>query len=485
MVGTHLRLVATAAAISSVFASGCHRNSSVHSVQPASSAGEQQRKHLPGEIVRSPRIRDPFPIRLGMVATRGLSDDPSRIFEQYDKLGPDSEQWLAAHCDVLAVDAGSITPETFPRMRKVQELFTPLLYTYASSLYEDPNHHGAVGAWKPSMASWELRNANGAPIKHPDAGGHWMDPGNVEWAEYYGRSAEALSRKYHSDGVVAAELGPANTFADLASTRYKSFTALADATGNFLQKIHNPKNFLVVPSGAGYDSLVGRPTLPVQHGRAEPQLSGRCWDEFERLMDGVWAEGWIRPYWAPEPLPENFWEVQMEAADRAGRLSENKLSGDIFIAACAYHNAEELEYGLACYLLASHMQSRLVFQPMPIYPGEPTNAGVSARVMRREYERYKSYFDAPLGIALQERHEIVLAGNSVWRRRFQNGDVYVNSHDTGTCMVDLAAPMMTLDGKMVKMFDLKPHTGIILYNPLPAQGAPGKGGVKPAGKPAT
>jgi hypothetical protein len=472
MANSYRITVSAAAVLTLSLLIGCHRFAPKRPVPPSNTKGSE-RKHLKDEIVRSPRIRDPFPIRLGMVATKGLSDDPLRAFEPSDSMGADTEKWLALHCDVLAVNAGSIQPETFPRMRKIQELFTPLLFTYASCVYDSPTHFGRVGGWEPGMADWQLKDKSGKPIKHPDADGHWMDPGNGGWIDYYGKHAFALAKKYHADGVIAAELGPANTFADLSKTRYASMPALVDATSQFLQKNHNPREYLLVPSGVGYDSLIGRPTLPVQAGRSEPQLSGRCWDEFEKMLDGAWAEGWIRPYWSTESLPENFWEVQIEAADRSGRLSEDKLSGDIFIAAFAYRNAEELEYGLACYLLASHMQSRLVFQPMPQYPGEPSNAGVSARVMRREYERYKNYFDAPLGIALQERHEIVLGGNSVWRRRFQNGDVYVNSHDSGTCSVDLAAPMMTLDGKMVKTFDLKPHSGIILYNPIPPA-APGK-----------
>ncbi len=464
-------LCAVSACSVGALGAGCHRSQIAQkTIQPASKQAPQKQR-LKGEIVRSARIRDPFPIRMGMVTTRGLGDTGSDDIDAAGtnvQLGANLETWLATHCDVLALDASAITPQTFPRMRSLQKLFTPLLFTYASTIYEQPGHRGSVGIYSPTMSAWELKTLSGSVIKHPDAGGHWMDPGNADWANYYAKNAEALARNYHSDGVIAAELGPANTFVDYKDTKYSSFPKLVDATASFLQIVHKPKQFLIVPSSAGYDTLIGRPTLPVHHARTEPQLSGRSWDELDRMTDGFWAEGWVRPYWTVADVPENFWEMHEEAADRAGRMPDNVLTADIFIAAYAYHDAQELEYGLASYLLASHMQSRLVFQPMPQYPGEPANAGMSARVMRREFERYKQYFDAPLGIALQERHEVVLNGNSVWRRRFQNGDVYLNSHDQGNCLVSLAAPMMTLDGQQVKTFELGPHTAKILYNQLPA-----------------
>jgi len=83
----------------------------------------------------------------------------------------------------------------------------------------------------------------------------------------------------------------------------------------------------------------------------------------------------------------------------------------------------------------------------------------------REYRRYQDYFDAPLGGPLQERHEINVEGGTVWRRKFQNGDVYVNSHDKGSVTVSLTGAVLTVSGQRVSHFTLGPHTGIILHYP--------------------
>ncbi len=435
-------------------ASGCHRTPPRLVVQPA-------KRRLPGEIVRSDRIRDAFPIRLGIVATRGLRDGGP---EQEDcaragiPLGAASENWLASTCDVVVLDAKCITPDTFPRMRAIQKLFTPLLFTYASEVFDDPTAHGTIGVWKPEMSSWQLTDSSGKPLNDEAAHGHWMDCGNSKWAEYFASSSYVLSSKYHSFGVLAADLPTSDTVGDLKPREYKTFASRVDATSSFLTTVHNPSRFMLVASSIGFETLIGRATLPVEKIRTEPQLQGRSWDEMNSVIDGAWCEGWVRPYWAAAPLNENAWEMQVEAADRAARID------NVFIASLAYTNTEELEYGLASYLLACHSQGRLVLQPMPVYPGEPVDAGMSLSVMQREFNRYRNYFDSPLGGPVQERHEIPATGGEVWRRRFQNGDVYVNSHDRGALTVQLAGPMLTAAGQSITNFTLGPHSGIILHN---------------------
>jgi hypothetical protein len=430
-------------------------------------AAEPKKQHPAGEIIPVARMRDAYPVRLGVVALMGVGDS-STLFEPSadigPKLGPLGERWIAEHCDVAAFDSRCLTPDNYLRIRATQKLFTGLLFTYASSLYELPDHRGSVGVWRPEMASWELKSGSGAPVKHEDAGGHWMDCGNLEWQKYWGTQAKELASTFHADGVIAADMPPGNTFVGNDLLKYHRFSDKVDATSAFLGAVHKPSEFLLVPSAVGFDNLVGRPTLPVEHRRYEPRLTGRCWDEFDKLDDGAWAEGWVQLPWDTGKLKENDWEIQLEAADRASRF------GEIYICGLGYSSAEELEYGLASFLLIVHHQGRAVVQPMPKLPGEPVNAGMSLKVMMREYSKYRSYFDVLLGGALRERMYVNLGNGSVWRRTFSNGEVYVNSSDSRSVSIQLGAPMLTVTGETVNMFSLGPHTGIILTksprNPL-------------------
>ena len=420
-----------------------------------------EKHHPAGEIITTERMRDQYPVRLGIVALLGVGDSSPLLERSADdgvKLGPIGEKWIGDHCDVVALDSRCLTPESYPRIRKAHKLFTGLLYTYASSVYEQP-HRGSVAVWRPEIANWELKTSSGAPVKHEDGGGHWMDCGDPEWQKCWGHQAQKLAFQFHADGVVAADMPPGNTFVGDDLLKYHRFSDKVDAASTFLSAVHQPSKFLVVPSGVGFDELVGRPTLPVERKRTEPRLKGRCWDEFDKLDDGAWAEGWVHPYWLNGTVNENEWEVQLEAADRAGRF------GEVFIAALGYSTPEELEYGLASFLLVSHHQGRAVVQPMPLVKGEPPNSGTSLQVLMREYNKYKSLFDAPLGRGLRERRYITLQFGSVWRRTFANGDVYVNASATRYVTIDLGGPMVRATGETVRTIALGPHSGMILIKP--------------------
>jgi len=397
-----------------------------------------------------------------MVTTRGLSDggpEQEECAKSGIKLGQIGEDWIADKCDVIALDARCVIPATFPSIHARQRLFTPLLYTYASELFEAPDQHGSVGVWKPNMSSWELKQTNGSSVPCADPGAHTMDCSSPDWQRYYAENAFQLASRYSAYGVLATELPTSDSYSSVHAKGYSRFGNRVDATSSFLSAVHDPSRFMLVVSSIGFEALIGRATLPLDKLHTEPELPGRSWDELNGLFDGAWSEGWIYPYWANGPLSEDFWEIQVEAADRAARFD------NVFIASIAYTNADELEYGLASYLMAAHSQGRLVVQPMPKYPGEPIDAGMSLKVMMREYRRYQDYFDAPLGGPLQERHEINVEGGTVWRRKFQNGDVYVNSHDKGSVTVSLTGAVLTVSGQRVSHFTLGPHTGIILHYP--------------------
>ena len=428
-------------------------------VVPGTKSGKQ-------EIKLAPRIRETLPIRLGGPFTRGLGSgtDPQEESAALGvKLSDENRDWIAANCDVVALDARCLTPETFPAIRKAQRLFTPLLYLYSTSLYEEEGHKGDVGGWQPKMSAWTLRDRSGAEVPFPEKGGHWMDFANKEWAAHWKAQALKLAGQYGAQGAVAAELPLGNTFVGDNLANYKTTADRAAATGDWMEAVHAPANYLLIPSAIGFDGLAGHATPPTPPGTEQGELGGRLWDEYYSLMDGAWAEGWLRPYWAEGDVPEAFWEIQLEAADRAARL------GQVFLAAAAYHNPQELEYLLASYLLVAHKQGRFVLQPMPQTPGGPPDAGFSLAVLKQEVAKYGSYFNAPLGAGIQERHQIVVDGGPVWRRAYSNGAVYVNPHASRTVTVPLGGPMRRVTGEDVRQVTLPPHTGVILLNlPKPA-----------------
>ncbi len=415
-----------------------------------------------GEIKPTERIRPDCPIRLGGVYLMGLGDSSAEFEEsatQGVKLSDSNRNWLAAHCDLVALSPNTITPETFPALRRQQLLFTPLLYLYASSLYEQADHKGNVGGWKPEMTAWTLRDHTGTEIKHPDPGGHWMDFGNTLWAAHWRKQTEALATHFAAFGAVAAEMPLGNTFVGDDLEKYKTQADRGAATEAWLSAAVDHGKYLLVPSGIEFEQSTGHPTPVFPSGVAEPELPGRYWDQLYAASDGAWAEGWVQPYYWDKFVPSDaLWEIQMEAADRAARTDH------VYIAMAAYHTDSELEYALASYLLVAKRQARVVFQPMPLRPNQPPNAGLSLAVLKREVAEKSAYFDAPLGVALQERHAFTLNDGPFWRRAYQFGDVYVNSDDNRSVTIDLGNKMQRVNGRIVQSFVLAPHSGAILLH---------------------
>ncbi len=405
----------------------------------------------------SPRIRPLCPIRMGGVYVRGNAAG-TNTHEGSLKISTANEEWISANLDLIAVASSSISVDSFARIRKSQRLFTPLLFTYASTLYEG-EHNGNVGGWKPTMTSWTLLDASGKEVVHPDSGAHWMDFANHDWAEHWRNQAIGLMRAYNADGVVAAELPIGNSAISASLQKYPTMETRIAATTEWLRTVDAKHQFLFIPSAIGFDLGAGHTTLPTPPGTEELELPGRLWDEYFSLTDGAWAEGWLRPYWADGDVSEEQWEIEVEAADRAARNDQ------VFIATCGYKNDSELEFALASYLLAIHHQGRLVFQPMPLVEGAPNDAGLSLDVAQREIKAKARFFDVPLGVALQERHTVPVTNGLVWRRSFANGLVYVNSDDKRSVTVDLGGPMERPTGERVRSVALPPHSGAILVYP--------------------
>lgn len=434
---------------------------------PAPFQTQNATSNAPQQPVVIQRLRTTNPIRLGGVFTMGLSDNAALFEEsaaQGIPLGAKNQEWLAINTDLVALDAGTLTPKVFPAIRAINAVFTPLLLVYASTLYET-NHRGNVGGWQPHMKNWTLRRASGSEVPHPDAGAHWMDFGSKDWGMHFRDQVLNLIQNYGAMGVVASELPVGNTFVDEPLEKYKKPADRAIATLDWLQSARARGRYFMVPSSLGFELLSPVTTPAPVPGTERPDLSGRLWDLYAPYLDGVWGEGWLYPYWSDQPLPEKVWEMQLQAADRLAR------TGQIFIAAYSYSNDEDLEFGLASYLLVSHKQGRFVFQPMPVMPYLRRDAGYSLAVMKQVVAAKSGFFNVELSFALQERHQIKVnkplgstqtGGAFVWRRAFDKGIVYVNSDEQMVAEIDLGGEMKRCNGEIVRRVRLDPMHGVIL-----------------------
>ena len=407
-------------------------------------------------------MRSDYPVRLGGVFLHGLGDRP------FDRvLSPTNLTWLANNCDVVAIPPQLLSPGEFVPVVRAHPAFTPLLYLHASSNSADPTAMGMVGGWQPAMKKWQLLGPNGKPLPYMTPKGYWMDYTLPAWEAFWKSRAIQMMKLTGAQGVVASDLPIGNTFVPAHLLHYDGKADLIRATADFLRAVYDRGYYLLAPSSAGFDLLEGEATLPIAGAASERNLRGRLWDEFYPEMDGCWAEGWVMPYWANAPLPEADWEIEMEAADRAAK------SGQVFIADAAYRNTDELVYALASYLLVARRSSRFVFQPMPLTPGEAVDAGLDLHLFQAEVLKNAAWFNAPLGAAIQERHQVIGIGGGVWRRAFEFGAVYVNSSDSRSVSVDLAGGMRLPTGETVHRVDLPPHSGAILLF-IPQAPTPGK-----------
>ncbi len=416
---------------------------------------------LPPGVKMVMKPRPLIPVRLGGVFLYGLGDksDPMENSGRAGTpLSDENRKFLTSYCDVIALPANTLTPQTYPAMLKEQPLMLPLLYLSASTLYESDEYPGNAGGWKPSMLEWTLRDEAGKEIQHPDKGGHWMDMGIPEWAEHWKAQAGRKARNYGALGVVASEMMLGNPYLPDKLPKYPTLGDRGEATALFLQRVHG--DFAVLPSALGFEQFVGHSITSLAENYREPELSGRFWDYLHPWCDGAWSDGWLFPYWSEYAVPSELRLVQLAAGRR---ISKN---GFTFIATAAYHNDGELETLLAYYLLVSHKQGNMVFQPMPILPNMPTDAGLSLAVFKQQVKEKANLLQVPLGWANEETVHVACGeGRVVLRRRYTDGIVYVNPDDKRPAHINLGSALKRVNGQIVSSIDLPPNSGIILYAP--------------------
>lgn len=416
-------------------------------------------KNAPSSVAR---VRLQCPIRLGGVFTRGLADNPDwqeNSAEKGVKLSEENRRWMAQNCDVAAFPAVNLNPDTFPKTLREQTLFTPLLLAFASTISEKPNVWGDVGGWEPRMTAWTLRDRNGKEVLPPQENAHWMDFANPLWAAHWRAQILKQTQAVGAYGAVISELPVANTSVGENLAKYRTSTALADATGDWLRAVRTGNRFFVIPSALGFDRVAGHAVLPTPPGTERPDLGGSLWDAYYPVSDGAWDEGFLSPYWTDDIPSEEIREMRLQAADRASAF------GQTYIAAGAYHNDAELEFLLASYLLVARRQGRMVFQPMPISPlYDRDDAGRSFAVFKQQVISRRTYFDVPLGYATRERQLVIGLDARVWRRDYSNGAVYVNSEDERSAILRFVPEMRRVTGEKIREIVLSPRSGLILLN---------------------
>lgn len=401
-----------------------------------------------------------FPLRLGGVFLYGLGDSKDPLEESArngTKLSEENQNFLSEMCDAVALPATSLTPQTYRKMLKPDALFTPLLLLSASTLYEEESHAGNVGGWRPEMEAWTLRDRQGKEVSHPETGAHWMDFGNLQWADHWRERAQMLAGKYGAFGVVAMEMPLGNTSVGEDLQAYPSQAERGEAMLQWLRRARG--KFLMVPSTLGFDGVVQHSVLPVEEKYRELELAGRFWDYFQPWIDGAWAEGWIQPYWAEVALPISLREIHMAAANRAAK------NGQVFFANAAYRNDAELETLAAHFLLTNYVQSSMVFQPMPILPNLRPDAGLSLALYKRQIEEKAHILQVPLGTPQEERTRIRCVNGYAWRRRYQLGVVYVNPADNYSVQIPMGSSALRTNGARATQVTLAPRSGVILLYP--------------------
>ena len=309
------------------------------------------------------------------------------------------------------------------------------------------------------MTAWTLRDRSGKEVPPPQENSHWMDFANPLWAERWQAQIFKQTQAYGAYGAVISELPVANTSVGENLANYRTPTALADATGDWLRAVKAGSRFFVIPSALGFDHVAGHAVLPTPPGTERPDLGGSLWDEYYPLSDGAWDEGFLSPYWTEDVPSEDVREMHLQAADRVGAF------GQTYIAAGAYHNDAELEFLLASYLLVARRQGRMVFQPMPILPlYDRDDAGRSFAVFKQQVISRRAYFDVPLGFATRERHLIIGLDARVWRRDYSKGAVFVNSEDERSAVLRFTPAMRRVTGEKIREITLPPRSGLILLN---------------------
>jgi len=313
--------------------------------------------------------------------------------------------WIGQHFDLVDLNAKNDT--NFVRMLRS---VNPNIAVYQQFLLQQAvtrqTGAQAVGVPdEPSVEAWRLRKKDGSAASSPRGPNYLpMDfRGTSGWAEHFARESRRHLDLTHADGIVLDEVPLRLGFMTWSDLRdYATDEEVQEAIRQWLGDV---RKALRAPILINVGALHGRD----RHGVM-------LWDKFDRVIDGAWHEGWVRFYGAHDsPHDGNAWEADI------GSLERFSAGGRPYIASAAFRNRDELEYGLANYLLAIKGPSG-VFQPMWEY--DPvTRGGFNLDIVRREVESNRDLFDTDLGCPTGDRQK----KDGVWYRTFERGLVVVNA----------------------------------------------------------
>ena len=274
---------------------------------PGAAAPPVTRARRPvGEIKATERIRPDCPIRIGGVFLMGLGDEQRR----FRRIGREGSQTLRSQPRLArrALRPGRAQPE-HPRSRHLSRPAPPAAPLHAAPL---PLRLLALRTARPQRQCGRL-----------EAGNVGLDPAGLcrqeDQASRRRRTLDGL-RQYALGGPLAQTdrsagepvrrvrrgrggdaAGPTVLSGTIwGSTRHRRSVGRRPKPGCARPGIAASISCCLRPWAS--TSLPATPPRRCPPGTAEPELTGRYWDQFQALTDGAWAEGWVHPYWADDPL---------------------------------------------------------------------------------------------------------------------------------------------------------------------------------------
>jgi hypothetical protein len=311
--------------------------------------------------------------------------------------------WFSSNFDLLSLNAKN-DPALVAGLKRGNRSMLVFQQFLANQIaIKQTGAQAAEGFDLDAMGSWLLRKADGVPATPRGPYYLMVDPGkSTQWASHFATYTAKVLAETGADGLNLDEipLRPNGMFAGLV--KYPGAADLQAATSDFLTSIRADIKKPVLIN-------VGELSSAGANGDA-------MWNTIGRQIDGAWHEGWVRYYGAHEqPHDGQTWEWDIRSAEQFS------AAGKPYIASAAFANANELEYGIANYLLATRGPS-MVFQPMLAYDTK-TRGGFNFELVRQAVETHRPLIDVDIGCPTgpRERNK-----DGVWIRHFQHGLVVVN-----------------------------------------------------------
>ena len=392
-------------------------------------------------------IRPGKNVRLGIVSWM-------YYFDGVELAPPERAQYVGPRFDMFFHDTIYWTPESIQTIRSINPAVCAFSMAWPTLCNERPEMlFGAVGGFDPAtMSDWVLRTSDGVEVPSQlwDFGDtHYMDIGNLNWADHFRSRIMAELALFGSDGIVLDGTPMDGIYylnipgySPLAN--YTTPTQVNDAIFQFMARITDPHDFILMDD------------------RPAPYWANH--------YDALWGEDWFS-YDSSLPWGSSVnWDLSVSYLETFSAAKRP------YICQAWYHygNRYELKFMVASYLLAKNSNSA-TFQPCPIghplAPSVPSEAPYDyssywVEVYEAELQAYPEIFDIELGDTLGSRYSV---NTDLWARDFEHGKIYVNSSTSQTRVINLAEAMYDVDNNEITEVTLSPKTAAMLRKiPHPA-----------------